>query len=221
MSASVKIAPSILAADFTRLGDDIRALEAARADWIHIDVMDGRFVPNITMGPLVVAAVKRIASLTLDVHLMIVQPAAHIVAFANAGADRITVHLEADTNLHRTICAIREAGCSAGVAVNPHTPANALDAILPYVDMVTVMTVNPGFGGQALIAGMWEKVRAVRRMADMLDLSTDIQVDGGINPDTAPVAVSAGANVLVAGSGVFKHADGIAGGVAALRDALI
>ncbi|TVR21891.1 MAG: ribulose-phosphate 3-epimerase [Anaerolineaceae bacterium] len=221
MPASIKIAPSILSADFTRLGDDIRALEAARADWIHIDVMDGRFVPNITMGPLIVAAVKRITTLPLDVHLMIVQPDAHIVAFADAGADRITVHLEADTNLHRTISAIREAGCSAGVAVNPHTPAIALEAILPYVDMVTVMTVNPGFGGQALIAGMWEKVRALRRMTDVLGVHIDIQVDGGINADNAQMAVNAGANVLVAGSSVFKHPDGIAGGVEALRDALI
>jgi ribulose-phosphate 3-epimerase len=216
----IQIAPSILSADFTRLGEQIAAVEAAGADMIHIDVMDGRFVPNITVGPLVVRAARRVTNLPLDVHLMIVNPTDHVDAFAEAGANRITVHLEADTNLHRTITHIQAAGCVAGVAINPHTPSNALHEILSYVDQVIVMTVNPGFSGQSFIKGTMSKVAEIKAMSGDIQRKIAITVDGGINTVTAMSAMQAGANVLVAGSAVFDHVDGPGAGVEALRASL-
>lgn len=215
-SSAIRIAPSILSADFTRLGEQVEMVAEAGADQIHIDVMDGRFVPNITMGPLVVEALRRVTSLPLDVHLMIERPAEHIASFAQAGADLITVHIEADPNLHRTLGAIRALGCRAGVALNPHTPASAVDHVLPELDLVIVMTVNPGFGGQSFIPTMTRKIAALRAAAPNLIIT----VDGGINAQTAGRVVAAGANVLVAGSSVFGHPDSPADGMAEIRRAI-
>ncbi|MFW5691669.1 MAG: ribulose-phosphate 3-epimerase [Chloroflexota bacterium] len=220
MHESIHIAPSILSADFARLGEDVHTAGAAGVDRIHIDVMDGRFVPNITMGPLVVSALRRVTDLMLDVHLMIVEPARHIAAFADAGADRITVHFEADHNLHRTLTQIRALGCTAGVAINPHTPAFMLETIIHTVDQVIVMTVNPGFGGQALIRETLPKVAEIRAMIGDEQRAIDLVVDGGIDASTAMSAAQAGANVLVAGSAVFGHPGGINAGITALQDAL-
>lgn len=217
MIEPVRIAPSILAADFTRLGEQIAAASAGGADQIHIDVMDGRFVPNITLGPQVVEAARRVTDLPLDVHLMIVEPERHIQAFADAGADNITVHIETCSHLHRTIQQIRQAGARASVVLNPHTPAVMLQDILPFVDMVLVMTVNPGFGGQAFIPEMLSKIRAIRDMIAVLDRPVDVQVDGGITVETAPFVVAHGANVLVAGTSVFRAPEGIAAAISNLR----
>jgi len=205
--APIRIAPSILAADFSRLGDEIRAAEAAGADAIHVDIMDGRFVPNITIGPLVVAAVRSVTKLPLDVHLMIVEPERYLEAFAEAGADLLTVHAEATPHLHRTVQHIRSLGKRAGVALNPHSPLSALDVILPDLTQVLIMSVNPGFGGQQFIEAVVPKIRALRAEATRRKLNLDIEVDGGIAPDTARIVVDAGANVLVAGSAVFHAAD--------------
>ncbi len=218
--SQIKIAPSILAADFARLGEQVQAVEQAGADWIHIDVMDGRFVPNITMGPLVVAALRRVTDLPLDVHLMIVEPERYVDAFAAAGADSISVHLEASPNLHRTLQQIRQAGCRAGVAINPHSPASLLQEVLPMVDIVNVMTVNPGFGGQSFIPSMTGKIRQLRQMAQQVGRDVLIEVDGGINAESAPTAMQAGANVLILGSAVFKHADGAAAGVQQIQQVI-
>jgi ribulose-phosphate 3-epimerase len=196
---SVRIAPSILAADFTRLGVQIAAAEAGGADQIHVDVMDGRFVPDITMGPLIVEAVRRSTRLPIDVHLMIVEPEKHIRDFADAGANNISVQIEVCPHLHRVVQQIHEAGAQASVVLNPHTPAVLLKEILPFVDMVLVMTVNPGYGGQVFIPEMLAKIREIRTMIDTLDRPVDIQVDGGIDEETAPQVVVHGANVLVAG----------------------
>jgi ribulose-phosphate 3-epimerase len=215
----VRIAPSILAADFTRLGEQITEAEAAGADYIHIDIMDGRFVPNITMGPFIVAAARRVTRLPLDVHLMIVEPEKHIPAFAEAGASFITVHVEVCQHLHRVIQQIREAGVRPSVVLNPHTPAVAIKEILPFVDMVLVMTVNPGFGGQAFIPETLHKIREIRAMITALGRSVDVEVDGGIDEQTVPQVITHGANVLVAGTSVFHYPDGIQAGVAALRQA--
>lgn len=220
MSSKVLIAPSILAADFTRLGEQVRAAEAAGADYIHIDVMDGRFVPNITMGPLVVEAVKRVTDLPLDVHLMIVEPERYIDAFAGAGAHHITVHIEASPNLHRTLQVIHAAGCRAGVAINPHMPASALGEIMHMVDIINVMTVNPGFGGQSFLPETMPKIAELRAMIGNAQRTIDLEVDGGIDAETASSAVQAGANVLIAGSAVFGHAGGVQAGVNALRESL-
>lgn len=214
------IAPSILSADFTRLGEQIREAEQAGAGYIHIDVMDGRFVPNITMGPLAVAAARRVTTLPLDVHLMIVEPERHIEAFAQAGADIITVHVEASPNLHRTLQMIRELGCRAGVALNPHTPANAVSEVLSVVDLALVMTVNPGFGGQDFLPEMMAKVTRLRAMIGELSQSIDLEVDGGINPQTVLAAVQAGATVLVAGSSVFNESHSVQHEMDALRASL-
>lgn len=214
------IAPSILSADFTRLGEQIREAEQAGAGYIHIDVMDGRFVPNITMGPLAVAAARRVTALPLDVHLMIVEPERHIEAFAQAGADIITVHVEASPNLHRTLQMIRALGCRAGVALNPHTPASAVSEVLSVVDLVLVMTVNPGFGGQDFLPEMMTKVTRLRAMIGELSQSIDLEVDGGINPQTAIAAVQAGATVLVAGSSVFNESHSVQHEMEALRASL-
>jgi ribulose-phosphate 3-epimerase len=206
----LRIAPSILSADFARLGEEVRAVEAAGADLLHVDVMDGRFVPNITLGPPIVAAIRKVTKLPLDVHLMIVEPERYIEAFAQAGADLISVHLEASPHLHRTVQQIRGLGKKASVAVNPHSPLDGLDVVLPDLDMVLLMSVNPGFGGQKFIEAVLPKISALRAEIDRRGLSTDIEVDGGIDPVTAPAVVAAGATVLVAGTAVF-HAPGADG----------
>jgi len=215
----ILIAPSILAADFTRLGAQIAEAQQAGADLIHVDVMDGRFVPNITMGPLIVEAARRATSLPLDVHLMIVEPEKHIGAFVQAGADRITVHVETCPHLHRVIQQIREAGARPAVALNPHTPAVMVEEILPFVDMVLVMTVNPGFGGQQFIPETLRKIEQIRAAIVQRGLTVDIQVDGGIDLLTAPQVVAKGASVLVAGTFVFGAPEGIAAAIASLRAA--
>lgn len=216
----IHIAPSILAADFTRLGEQIQQAEAARASYIHIDVMDGRFVPNITMGPLVVEAARRVTSLPLDVHLMIVEPERHLDAFAQAGADRISVHIEASPNLHRTLQRIHELGCGPGVAINPHMPASMLSEVLHMLDVVLVMTVNPGFGGQTLLPETLPKIRQLRAMIAASGRAVDLSVDGGVNFETAQLVAEAGANILVAGSVIFTDAHSVAVGMDRLRAAL-
>lgn len=215
----IKIAPSILAADFARLGEEVSNAEAAGADLIHIDIMDGRFVPNISMGPMVVAAVRRCVSIPLDVHLMIVEPERYLERFADGGADSITVHVEACAHLHRVLGQITELGCRAGVALNPHTPMNALSEVFHMVDVVNVMTVNPGFGGQHFIAAMSKKIKKLRAAVDELELDLDIEVDGGITGSTLPIAAAAGANVMIAGTCIFEHELGIAAGIQELREA--
>jgi ribulose-phosphate 3-epimerase len=217
MLPPVRIAPSLLSADFGRLAEEVRAAEAAGADWIHFDVMDGRFVPNITVGPLVVEAVRRVTKLPIDAHLMIVEPERYVDAFARAGADVISVHAEVSPHLHRTLQAIRAAGARPAVALNPSTPISAVEWVLGDCDMVLVMTVNPGFGGQAYIPECARKVRQLREMADAGGLALEIEVDGGLKPGTARDAASAGANVFVAGTAVFGERD-YAAAIAALRE---
>jgi ribulose-phosphate 3-epimerase len=216
MGMAVRIAPSILSADFGRLAEEVRAVEAAGADYIHVDVMDGRFVPNITIGPLVVEAVRAATRLPIDVHLMIVEPERYVDDFARAGADLISVHVEASPHLHRTVQRIKALGKRASVAVNPHTALADLDVILPDLDMVLLMTVNPGFGGQKFIEAVTPKVRALREEIVRRKLDVDIEVDGGIAPETVEAVVRAGANVLVAGSAVFATGD-YRGAIDALR----
>lgn len=201
------IAPSILSADFTRFGEEIRAVEQAGGDWIHVDVMDGHFVPNITMGPLVVEAVKRVASLPIDVHLMIENPDRFISDFSAAGADHITVQAEACVHLHRSIGLIKTSGARAGVALNPATPASALDWVLGDVDIVLVMSVNPGFGGQVFIPQSLAKIAVLRRIINDRNLPTLIAVDGGVNKTTIASVAEAGADVLIAGSAIFGRPD--------------
>ncbi|HOA23512.1 MAG: ribulose-phosphate 3-epimerase [Aggregatilineales bacterium] len=218
MSRNVKIAPSILAADFARLGDEIRAAEAAGADLIHVDVMDGNFVPNITMGPVVVKSIRPVTDLPLDVHLMIAEPDRYLEDFAKAGADALTFHVEATPHLHRTVQLIHNLGLKAGVAINPGTPASALEAILPFVDIVLVMTVNPGFGGQTFIEQSVGKIARVRAMLDEIGSPANLLVDGGIDANTAGRVVAAGADTLIAGSSVFGRGD-VGAAIRALKDA--
>jgi len=201
------IAPSILSADFNRLGEEVHAVEADGADWIHADVMDGHFVPNITFGPLVVAAVRKITRLPIDVHLMIESPDRYIQAFAEAGADWISVQVETCPHLNRAVQQIKEAGAKAGVVLNPSTPLSALDWVLEYADYVLIMSVNPGFGGQAFIGNSLEKIRRLRRMIDERGVSTLIEVDGGIKENNIGEVSEAGADVFVAGSAIFGQKD--------------
>jgi ribulose-phosphate 3-epimerase len=217
----VKLAPSILAADFARLGEQVREAEQAGADRIHVDVMDGHFVPNITMGPMVVKALRPITQLPLEVHLMIEHPIRFVDAFAEAGADAMLVHVENAANLHRTVQHIKALNKKTGVVLNPATPPVAAAEILSDVDLVLVMTVNPGFGGQKFINGMVDKVRRVRRMIDATHRDIELEVDGGIDGETTTRVVEAGARVLVAGSAIFGSHEGVAAAMNRLRNAIL
>jgi ribulose-phosphate 3-epimerase len=212
------IAPSLLAADFARLGEETRAVEQAGADWLHLDVMDGHFVPNITFGPLVVKALRKHTALPLDVHLMIAPADPYIAAFAEAGADHISVHPESGPHLHRTLQLIRSLGKKAGVVLNPATPVEAVENVLDLTDIIMVMTVNPGFGGQAFIASQLAKIARLRRMIDETGRDIILQIDGGITPKTAPDVLRAGADCLIAGTAVYGAPD-YAAAIAALRAA--
>ncbi len=203
----IKIAPSILSADFSILADEVASLEKAGADYIHVDIMDGHFVPNITFGPGVVKALKRKTSLPLDVHLMIENPDQYIDAFIEAGADIVTVHVEAATHLQRTLSTIRKKGVKAGISLNPATPVQYVDYVLDDIDMVLIMTVNPGFGGQKFIPSMIPKIQKVRDLVEGMKHAIEIEVDGGITPDNVDTVITAGANVIVAGSAVFQASD--------------
>jgi ribulose-phosphate 3-epimerase len=208
MSArAARIAPSVLAANFGELASEVRAVETAGADWIHVDVMDGQFVPNISIGPVVVEAVRSATGLPVDVHLMIVSPERYVDAFVKAGADSVGVHVEACPHLHRTLAQIREAGARACVVLNPGTPATAVEPVLDQLDQILVMTVNPGFGGQRYLPGMASKIRQLRRSIDERGLTVDLEVDGGITPETIGQASEAGADVFVAGTAVFGEPD--------------
>jgi len=221
MSHSIKIAPSILAADFACLAEAIQSAEAAGADYIHVDVMDGHFVPNITVGPPVVQSLRRVTHLPLDVHLMISDPIRYVPAFAEAGADGITIHAEATPHLNRVLQQIRDLGRRPGVSLNPATPAVAIGEILNDVDLVLVMTVNPGFGGQSFIEHTLHKIARVREMLESAGSEAELEVDGGIGPQTTERVVAAGANVLVAGTAIFGAPEGIATAIKAIRQAAL
>jgi len=217
MGMQYYLSSSILSADFGCLADQIRQAEEGGVDWIHVDVMDGHFVPNITMGPFIVEAVRKLTRLPIDVHLMIEKPERYIQDFAEAGASHLSVHIEGNPHVYRTLEAIRSLGCRPGIVLNPGTPAVAISSVLPLVDLVLVMTVNPGYSGQSFIPTMVEKVAEVRRLIDQ-DLSpTWIQVDGGITPETLPLVINAGANAIVAATAIFKHPQGIVSGIQSLR----
>jgi ribulose-phosphate 3-epimerase len=216
----VKIAPSLLACDFGRLAEEIAAAEAGGADWIHVDVMDGHFVPNLTIGPIITRAARRATGLPLDVHLMIEDPDRYVEDFVDAGADIVTVHQEACPHLHRTVQRIREMGAKAGVALNPATPLSSVGEVLPFVDLLLIMSVNPGFGGQAYIPTSTVKIRQARRMLLDMESTAELEVDGGVDAFTVRQVAEAGASVIVAGSAVYGHPDGARGGVRALREGL-
>lgn len=211
------LAPSVIASDFTHLVDEIAACESAGADWLHMDVMDGHFVPSITIGPLFVEACKRVTKLPLDVHLMISNPDSYLEVFAKAGAGNITVHVETCPSLLQSVQKIKSLGCKAGVTLNPLTPASALDEVLPFVDLVLVMSVTPGYSGQAFMPEMINKVEEIRNKLNALRSKAHLQVDGGINVDTLPLMYKAGADVFVAGNAAFKHPLGVGEGIKALR----
>ncbi len=220
MTEAIKLAPSILSADFTRLGEQVREAEAAGADRIHVDVMDGHFVPNITIGPLVVRALRKVTELPLETHLMIEEPDRYAKAFADAGSTSLLVHVEGATHLHRTLELIRSLDVGAGVVLNPATPASSAEEILPDIDQVLVMTVNPGFGGQKFITSTLPKIARVREMIDRVHPECQLEVDGGIDAATAPLAARAGALVLVAGSAIFNASEGIAAAMDRMRDSV-
>jgi len=220
MPGGLRLAPSILSADFARLGSQIQEVEAAGADWIHVDVMDGHFVPNLTMGPAVVEACRRATRLPLDVHLMVEEPSRFLEAFADAGADHLTIHIEACPHVHQVIQSIRAMGRRAGISLNPGTPPEAVREILPLVDIVLVMSVNPGYSGQQFIEAVLPKIQTLRRWIEEGRFAAVIEVDGGIDAATAPLAAGAGAEVFVAATAVFGHKDGIGAGMQALRTAL-
>lgn len=213
---AVRLAPSILSADFARLGDDVRDVLSAGADWVHVDVMDGAFVPNITIGQPVVRALRAITDAPLDVHLMVDAPERYVESFVEAGADIVTVHVEASTHLHRTLQHIRSIGARAGVTLNPATPPEAIEYVLEDCDMVLVMSVNPGFGGQSFIPSALRKIAWLRERAESMGLALDIEVDGGVKPENIRSIADAGANIFVAGSAIFRH-DDYAAAIAALR----
>jgi ribulose-phosphate 3-epimerase len=217
---SAKLSPSILSADFARLGEIIAATEAAGADYIHVDVMDGRFVPTLTIGPLVVEAIRKHTTLPLDVHLMIVEPERLVPDFISAGANKITVHQEAVTHLHSLVQVIRKLGASPGVALNPGTPASTLEEILPDLDLVLAMTVNPGYGGQAFIPRVLPKITRLREMIDAGGLATELEVDGGVKADNVGLVIGAGADVIVAGSAVYNDKMTIAEAITHMKNAI-
>lgn len=214
------LAPSIIASDFSRIAEEVTTIESAGADWIHVDVMDGHFVPDITIGPLFVKSLKRVANLPLDVHLMISEPEKYIEAIAKAGANNITVHVETCQNLPPVLEKIKSLGCTAGVTLNPATPASAIYSVLPLVDLVLVMSVVPGFSGQKFMPEMIAKVEEIRSKLDVLRSSAHLEVDGGINAETLPLMKAAGANVFVTGNAAFNHPQGSAAGVRALKERL-
>ena len=217
---TIIIAPSILAADLNHLGEQVKSAVAGGADWIHVDVMDGRFVPNISFGPNAVKAVRRVTDLPIDVHLMIVEPEKHLQAFADAGTNHITVHYETCPHIHRTLQSIREMGMSPGMVINPGTPINVLSELTHDFDSVLIMTVNPGFGGQSFIPSMYDKIRRTRALLEKSGSKAEIQVDGGISSETIKACYEAGATNFIAGSAVFRHEDGVAAGITALRTAI-
>lgn len=219
MNHTIRIAPSILAADFARLAEAVQSIEVAGADYVHIDVMDGHFVPNITVGPPVVRSLRRVTQLPLDVHLMVSDPLQYVPAFAEAGADILTIHVEAAVHLHRVLQRVRDLGVRPGVTLNPATPASAISEVLNDVELVLVMTVNPGFGGQTLIEHTLRKVAQVREMLDGAGSEAELEVDGGVEPETAERVVAAGATVLVAGEAIFNASQGVAAAVKAIREA--
>lgn len=220
MPNQILIAPSILSADFTRLGQQVQACQDGGADWIHIDVMDGHFVPNLTMGPFIVRAVREVTDLPLDVHLMVEAPERLLEAFAQVGATYLTVHIETCPNIHRTLQTIRELGCKPGITLNPGTPASHLESVLPMIDLVLVMSVNPGYSGQSFLPEVLPKVSHLRQRLAEVNPNAWLEIDGGMNASTLPLAMQAGAQVFVAANAVFNHPHGIAAGINELRAAL-